>query len=476
MEGHSNFVQSTARNFPRKLLPVRQNLLHSKSYRTSPFTGINPLRLQILFDHMLNNDLLYHLARFQSDPEGSIRAETVVLKDSFIHARVASAMGFMATAECFEIDDVAGKVVSAIVGATLDKEKLPETASTKDRGEDLLARLPGAYTQAGHVNSATGTTTALTGWAVSWQKGMFDMFSLKLMAYKDLPLSLTLLTCKQRSRVLSKGQQWYQISIGIPFLCLCRLLLRLEGKACKLGGNKAPASTLAEEVANRAGQGSSVFESAPPAMESKLASKTDGLGFGISLWGGVAFDLDTVKFLMGMFNDTIGFNEVLFPILSHIPIDLNENSSLDSGNTSSFNSTANTKNDKQDWQKVLCHFDRDCSGSINLNELAMPSVNSEVKASKIPCAYGVPPGITFDPFVRACVVIKQFSGAFQGLDMDNDGWVQINYDRFMRARWNQEGVNMYLWFVGNNNEFYNLRKLVSSAAEQDLQRGVVENI
>jgi SCY1-like protein 1 len=48
---------------------------------------------------------------------------SVVLKDSFIHARVASAMGFMATAECFEIDDVAGKVVSAIVGATLDKEK-----------------------------------------------------------------------------------------------------------------------------------------------------------------------------------------------------------------------------------------------------------------------------------------------------------------------------------------------------------------
>jgi SCY1-like protein 1 len=47
----------------------------------------------------------------------------MALKDSFVHARVAGVMAFMATAECFEIDDVASKVVSAVVGATLDKEK-----------------------------------------------------------------------------------------------------------------------------------------------------------------------------------------------------------------------------------------------------------------------------------------------------------------------------------------------------------------
>jgi peflin len=40
-------------------------------------------------------------------------------------------------------------------------------------------------------------------------------------------------------------------------------------------------------------------------------------------------------------------------------------------------------------------------------------------------------GITFDRFVRACVVIKQLSEAFQKIDTDRDGWIQINYDQFM---------------------------------------------
>jgi hypothetical protein len=43
------------------------------------------------------------------------------------------------------------------------------------------------------------------------------------------------------------------------------------------------------------------------------------------------------------------------------------------------------------------------------------------------------PGITFDRFVRACVVIKQLTDAFQKLDTDRDGWVQINYDQFMHT-------------------------------------------
>ncbi|KAG1719636.1 ARM repeat-containing protein [Suillus lakei] len=158
-------------------------------------------------DRILNNDLLRHLARLQSDPEASIRTNTCILigrlgpslgyntkrkvlvpADSFVHARVAGVMAFMATAECFEMEDVAGKVVSAVVGATLDKEKFVRdqafkavelfvkrleahastmVASTEEGGEDLPARLPGAFTQAGLVNSATGAASALTGWAVS---------------------------------------------------------------------------------------------------------------------------------------------------------------------------------------------------------------------------------------------------------------------------------------------------------------------
>lgn len=43
------------------------------------------------------------------------------------------------------------------------------------------------------------------------------------------------------------------------------------------------------------------------------------------------------------------------------------------------------------------------------------------------------PGISFDRFVRACVVIKTLTESFQRLDTDRDGWIQINYDQFMQT-------------------------------------------
>lgn len=131
--------------------------------------------------------------------------------------------------------------------------------------------------------------------------------------------------------------------------------------------------------------------------------------------------MDTVKLLMSMFDvdrsGTIGFNEFC-GLWKYI----------------------------KDWQNVFRHFDRDRSGSIDRNELRdalrqfgynlSPPLIELVQAkyaSNVASAYGPAPGITFDRFVRACVVIKQLSGAFQGLDTDNDGWVQINYDQFMQT-------------------------------------------
>ncbi|KAG2339614.1 EF-hand, partial [Suillus weaverae] len=133
------------------------------------------------------------------------------------------------------------------------------------------------------------------------------------------------------------------------------------------------------------------------------------------------FDLDTVKLLMSMFDvdrtGSIGFNEFC-GLWKYI----------------------------KDWQNVFRHFDRDRSGTIDRNELRdalrqfgynlSPPLIELVQskyASSVSSAYGPAPGITFDRFVRACVVIKQLSGAFQGLDTDNDGWVQINYDQFMQT-------------------------------------------
>ncbi|THH20490.1 hypothetical protein EW146_g882 [Bondarzewia mesenterica] len=127
------------------------------------------------------------------------------------------------------------------------------------------------------------------------------------------------------------------------------------------------------------------------------------------------FDLDTVKLLMTIFDTdrsgTIGFNE--------------------------------------DWQNVFRHFDRDRSGSIDGRELQealrqfgynlspqllqLVERKYDVKATGTPSHHGASPGISFDRFVRACVVIKQISESFSRLDTDRDGWIQINYDQFMQT-------------------------------------------
>jgi SCY1-like protein 1 len=84
----------------------------------------------------------------QGDPEPAIRTNTCILlgrlgptlgyntkrkvlvpafaralKDQFVHARVAGLMAFMATADCFEPDEVATRVVPVVVTTTVDKEK-----------------------------------------------------------------------------------------------------------------------------------------------------------------------------------------------------------------------------------------------------------------------------------------------------------------------------------------------------------------
>ncbi|KAG6880093.1 hypothetical protein C0992_006367 [Termitomyces sp. T32_za158] len=61
----------------------------------------------------------------------------------------------------------------------------------------------------------------------------------------------------------------------------------------------------------------------------------------------------------------------------------------------------------------------------------LPHPGVDVKASATGGYQTHAPGISFDRFIRACVVIKQLSEAFGRLDTDRDGWIQINYDQFM---------------------------------------------
>ncbi|KAI6029411.1 hypothetical protein BKA83DRAFT_680361 [Pisolithus microcarpus] len=139
------------------------------------------------------------------------------------------------------------------------------------------------------------------------------------------------------------------------------------------------------------------------------------------------FDIDTVKLLMNFFDHDrdgmIGFEE--FQRLSRYI---------------------------KDWQNVFRHFDRDRSGTIDGSELrsalsrfgsvAAPFfLMTDVDRSLAIFIYNkattpdyrgiVPTGISFDRFVRACVVVKQLTETFQRLDVDNDGWIQIDYDQFM---------------------------------------------
>ncbi|KIY53084.1 ARM repeat-containing protein [Fistulina hepatica ATCC 64428] len=102
-----------------------------------------------LSDRTLNNELLRYLAKMQTDPESSIRTNTCILigrlaptlkhttkrkvlvpafsralKDSFEHCRVAALMAIIATIDCFDVEELATKVIPNMSFALLDKEKI----------------------------------------------------------------------------------------------------------------------------------------------------------------------------------------------------------------------------------------------------------------------------------------------------------------------------------------------------------------
>ncbi|KAF8635583.1 hypothetical protein AX15_000233 [Amanita polypyramis BW_CC] len=135
------------------------------------------------------------------------------------------------------------------------------------------------------------------------------------------------------------------------------------------------------------------------------------------------FDLDTVKLLMSIF-------------------DTNRSGSIN------FNEFVGLWKYIKDWQNVFVHFDRDRSGSIDEHEMRnaltqfgynLPSQTLnllqkkyDIKGSEMRPGR-TSSGITFDRFVRACVVVKQLTESFRSLDTDRDGWIQISYEQFMQT-------------------------------------------
>ncbi|KAG6886293.1 hypothetical protein C0993_006703 [Termitomyces sp. T159_Od127] len=142
-----------------------------------------------LTDRILNNDLLRFLAKMQTDPEPSIRTNTCILigrlgpnlgyntkkkvlvpalsralRDTFVHARVAGLMAFMATIDCFDVDDVANKVIPNIAFTMIDKEKLVRDQAFKamdlfvKRLESNAATMPES---SGSLPDSTGISAVL---------------------------------------------------------------------------------------------------------------------------------------------------------------------------------------------------------------------------------------------------------------------------------------------------------------------------
>ena len=69
-----------------------------------------------------------------------------------------------------------------------------------------------------------------------------------------------------------------------------------------------------------------------------------------------------------------------------------------------------------------------CSCSLNLDVKGTAPVAADARGHQ-----AAPPGITFDRFVRACVVVKQLTESFSALDTDRDGWIQVNYEKFLET-------------------------------------------
>ncbi|CAG8588580.1 11269_t:CDS:2 [Paraglomus brasilianum] len=93
----------------------------------------------------------------------------------------------------------------------------------------------------------------------------------------------------------------------------------------------------------------------------------------------------------------------------------------------------------EDWKRCFQTFDADSSGTIDFHELktALKTFGYNLSDSFVDLLikkydkYGKG-NVTFDNFVQSCVTIKTLTDAFRRFDTDNDGWIMISYEEFLR--------------------------------------------
>ncbi|KAF8262335.1 hypothetical protein EI94DRAFT_1704843 [Lactarius quietus] len=161
------------------------------------------------------------------------------------------------------------------------------------------------------------------------------------------------------------------------------------------------------------------------------------------------FDLNTVNLLMNIVVCVVSWTSVphtlsLFP---HSGVkDHDRNDRID------FDEFADLWKFIKGWQRTFDRFDSDKSGTIDRAELqnaltdfgyvVTPQLLTILQhkygmTAPAPQAHspksGNPPGITFDRFVRACVVLHQVTKAFHDFNTDGNGLVNIDYLQFLKA-------------------------------------------
>lgn len=140
------------------------------------------------------------------------------------------------------------------------------------------------------------------------------------------------------------------------------------------------------------------------------------------------FDLNTVNLLMNIF-------------------DRNRNGRI------SFDEFVDLWKFIEEWREHFTRFDSDRSGTIDSTELqnALTEFGYKVtpelldilqrkydvnaspqQADNADQLEGTPAGITFDRFVRACVVLRRVKEAFADLDADPEGWAKIDYLQLLK--------------------------------------------
>ncbi|XP_053208872.1 programmed cell death protein 6-like [Panonychus citri] len=90
------------------------------------------------------------------------------------------------------------------------------------------------------------------------------------------------------------------------------------------------------------------------------------------------------------------------------------------------------------WLNCFKSFDRDNSGNIDRNELKQALTTFGYRLSDNFYTIIVRKfdrkssgSIYFDDFIQLCVLLQSLTSAFRQHDTDQDGWIQIDYERFL---------------------------------------------